>query len=109
MVEECSPCPLKTPTVALKLADWLELVALLSSDSNASSGDLQSALRVAAIDDLTEDEDIERKTLEVFSELEARERAAGEGYPFTLSSPQVLQSKLESSRYAPYIFCLCLS
>jgi hypothetical protein len=97
-----------SPTDSLKLADWLELYALISPDSNSSQGDLESTLRRAGLFDPDDDNAIERKALEVFHELEQRVKAAGEAYPFALAFP-VLQLKAEWEGFPAYTFCLCLS
>ena len=57
------------PTNPLKLADWLELTAMLSGDGNASRGDLERVLRRASLYETSDDYLIERKALEVFYEL----------------------------------------
>ncbi len=102
--------PFDDLTNPLRLADWLELHALRSSDRNSSQGDLESVLRTVSIFELDDDEQIERKTLEVFLELEQRVKAAAEAYPFDLDYPGVLQLKSDNWREFPvYIFCLCLS
>ena len=97
-----------SPTDTLRLADWLEIYALLSPDGNSSRGDLESALRVAALYEIDDDEDIELKCLEVFDELEQRLKASGEAYPFDLDY-SVLQVKSSWEDFPAYIFCLCLS
>ena len=58
------------------LADWLELFALVAADKSSSSGDLERALRRAAI--ITPDDPmvVEEKCVEVFLELERRATAA---------------------------------
>lgn len=94
-------------TDALKLADWLELYALVSRDSNSSSGDLERALRRAAVLE-ADREDIERKYLEVFTELEARARSAKRAYPFKIKGA-LLELKSKIDDFPSYVFCLCLS
>ena len=97
-----------SPTDPLLLADWLELQALISPDGNSSRGDLESALRVAALFEPDDDERLEQQTLEVFSELEQRIGAAKEAYPFTIDYG-VLQTKPDWELIPAYVFCLCLS
>ena len=98
------PLP-ESPTDRLKLADWLEIYALISPDKNSSRGDLESVLRTAS---LLEGEDaIEKKCLEVFREIEDRKKAAGHGYPFRLEG-SVLRTS-DWTEYPAYVFCLCLS
>lgn len=118
------PLP-KTPLNAIKLADWLELGALGSSDRSSSAADLERALRAIgfpdehqtdeADEDQTDetdegqaDEAIERKILEVFAELGSRLVAAGPGYPFTIDR-SLLELSHNWRTYLPYVFCLCLS
>jgi len=98
------------PTDPLRLADWLELYALLSPDRNSSRGDLESVLRTASLFELDDGEKIELKVLEVFQELEQRIEAAREAYPFGLDYRGVLRLKSSNWEEFPvYIFCLCLS
>lgn len=104
------PLP-QTPVSAIKLADWLELGALVSSDTSSSAGDLERALRASGLLDSDEgraDEAIEQKTLEVFAELDSRLVAAGPGYPFTIDR-SILNLSEDWGAYLPYVFCLCLS
>lgn len=97
-------------TDPLRLADWLELYALLSADCNSSQGDLESALRTASHSEILDDDSIELKSLEVFEELEQRCNASGEAYPFDLDYRGVLCLKSGDWTHFPaYIFCLCLS
>lgn len=97
-----------SPTDDLQLADWLELVALLSDDLNGSTGDLHSALSRGSVLDAEGTEALERKILDVFSELELRAIAAGPGYPFLVEGP-VLQALPNWRDCSSYVFCLCLS
>ncbi|MDQ2973958.1 MAG: hypothetical protein M3R69_00945 [Acidobacteriota bacterium] len=95
-------------TNELKLADWLEIYALISADTNSSRGDLEQALRVASVLDSQGQEAVEQKCLEVFSEIELRQIAAGESYPFTIDG-SVISVKPNVEEFVGYIFCLCLS
>jgi hypothetical protein len=102
--------PFDDLTDPLRLADWLELYALLSPDRNSSRGDLEGVLRTASLFELDDGEKIELKVLEVFEELEQRIEAAREAYPFDLDYRGVL--RLRSSdwdEFPVYVFCLCLS
>lgn len=100
--------PTNDPINPLKLADWLELNAIFSPDGDASSGDLEGILRVASFDGIIDDDDIERKVLDVFSELEQRKDAATLAYPFDVGSGAIkLKSGWED--YPAYTFCLFLS
>jgi hypothetical protein len=108
------PVPLATDR--LKLADWVELSALLSGDRNVSMGDLSSVLSTGSILD-AEDEDaeaalretIEQRVLGVFNEIETRATAAAEAYPFTLESTGVVTTRIDADQFSAYTFCLCLS
>ncbi len=104
------PLP-ESPTASLPLADWLELQALLSPDGNSSRGDLESALRPLSAFDGVQDEEIERKILDVFDEIESRSTAAGAAYPYNLDYGRsgVIELKSEWRNYPVYMFCLCLS
>ena len=101
--------PLPDPPVDhIKLADWLEIVALLSQDLNSSRGDLERVLERGSILESEGDEAIDSKILDVFAELELRAIAAGPGYPFIVEVP-VLQARVEWKEFSSYAFCLCLS
>lgn len=90
----------------IKLADWLELKALLAHDKNASFGDLSSALRLGSTYD--SDLEIDEMAGQVWGELHNRVKFAGGGYPFKIEPSYVqLSSDVSFSPY--YIFCLCLS
>jgi hypothetical protein len=97
-----------SPTDPVKLADWLELWALKSPEGNSSRGDLERALRPAALADLPTDDAIEKKTVSVLAELRDREKAAGMGYPFEIRG-ELLSTKPNWEEYPSYVFCLCLS
>ena len=119
-------------TDPIRLADWLELQAIIASDGNASQGDLEAILRIPSVlesgddleildelgspdvlpqiyADINEDGLVEEKTLEVFSELEMRETAAQEAYPFHVDPSGFLQLRSDWTDYPSYVFCLCLS
>lgn len=98
------PLPAR-PTDPLKLADWLEIYALVAPDGNSSRGDLESALRTASL--LEGEEAIERKCLEVFTELEDRQKAADTAYPFNVDGSILRSTNWQD--YPAYVFCLCLS
>ncbi|NOT46537.1 MAG: hypothetical protein HOP17_02140 [Acidobacteria bacterium] len=95
-------------TDELRLADWMELLAILSPDGNSSRGDLESALTTASVFDSQGPDALEEKVLNVFSELESRGFAAEDAYPFSIDG-SVLSVKSRIERFVPYIFCLCLS
>jgi hypothetical protein len=88
-----------------RLADWLELTALLAADENAAKGDLDSAFRVGG---LKNQSDLDRVSTDVFTELRHRSSAARQGYPYIIEGASI-QLKPDSKRYAPYLFCLVLS
>src|SRR5437867_431865 len=92
----------------IKLADWIELSALLSPDGNESSGDLERALKRASVLEGEGEDAIQRNILDVFCELEARSKAAREAYPFIING-SLLETKAEWKEYPAYVFCLCLS
>jgi len=97
-------------TDPVRLADWLELCALVSPDHNSSRGDLGGALRTASLSELGDDYAVERKELEVFAELEDRTKACERAYPFGTDCPGLLQVKPGGWQAFPvYVFCLCLS
>jgi hypothetical protein len=100
--------PTNDPTNPIKLADWLEISSVLSPDSDASRGNLESALRIASFDGIIDSDDIERKVLDVFNELEQRESAAAHAYPFIMECG-VLKLKSEWKNFPAYVFCLFLS
>ena len=93
----------------LRLADWLELMAVLSADKNSSTGDLERILKRSALFEAADSETIERKCLAVFSELEGRAIAAADGYPFSLAPSGVLQMRADLNSFPTYMLCLCLS
>lgn len=111
------PSEIKNP---IKLADWMELLALILPDGNMSYGDLSSTLRRTGAYELNEenpessgylqDERIDEMCGEVFDELNRRAKSAGHGYPF-LVKRSVLELKPDSTweDYVAYVFCLCLS
>ncbi len=84
------------------LSDWLELLAIISPDNNASHGDLERELTRAGVDN---GDTICNSTL---GELNQRVIAAGNNYPFTFSG-SLLKLKNGWQSFTPYIFCLLLS
>ena len=92
----------------LKLADWLEIYALISADGNSSRGDLEKALRTSSVFESKGREAVEEVCIQVFLELELRATAAGAAYPFLVGAG-VLTSKTNRNDYIGYIFCLFLS
>lgn len=96
------------PTSPIRLADWLELTAILSSDGNASRGDLERVLQRASLSEMRDDMAVERKLLEVFEEIEQRSKAAASAYPFEIDYG-TLQIRSTWHEFPAYAFCLCLS
>lgn len=96
------------PTNELMLADWLEILALISPDENSSKGDLESALRTASVLEGKGDAAVEEKCLQVFLELEQRAVSAESAYAFTIEGA-TLNVKPDRNQFAGYVFCLLLS
>jgi hypothetical protein len=97
-----------TSTDEIRLADWLELLALSSADLNSSAGDLASVLTASSILDPDGSDAVESKVVDVFTELEARAIASGTGYPFEVVG-DTLQARDDWADHSAYVFCLCLS
>ena len=103
-----------TPTDVIRLADWLELCALVSGSRTASDSDLERALDQGSLlepqapEDREASEALERQVVEVFSELEQRALAAGSSYPFAVEIP-LLRARRNWRPCSSYVFCLCLS
>lgn len=95
-------------TDRLKLADWLEFLALVSPDGNASFIDLERAVRREGIAGLDDDEAVEEVIQEVANEIDQRALSAQEAYPFQVESRSILL-KGSKDRFVPYVFCLCIS
>ncbi len=100
--------PSVDPTNPIVLADWLELSALIAADRDSSRGDLEGALRVAGLGEISNDEQVEAAILNVFTELETRAAAAGAAYPFRIEGG-ILRLKSSWKDYTAYCFCLLLS
>ncbi|MHB2025110.1 MAG: hypothetical protein ACYCPQ_00520 [Elusimicrobiota bacterium] len=96
------------PTDPIRLADWLEIYALISADGNASRGDIERALRRASVFQSDESAEIEEALLKVFFELEDRSAATGDGYPFEIKGG-VIKLRSKPKDFPAYIFCLVLS
>lgn len=95
-------------TDELKLADWLEVTAILARDKNASGGDLERVLHRSGVLEADDRDATERKVLQVFAELEARLKSAEDAYPFSLEGSLIrLRSRIED--FPSYILCLCIS
>ncbi len=102
--------PLPIPsTDPIKLADWLEINALLANDKNSSIGDMERVLhRSAVLEIYGNREAVEEKCAEVLTELTERSSSAGDSYPFE-SEGSVVRLKSRAEDFPAYIFCLCLS
>lgn len=97
---------------SVPIADWLELVALVADDGNASKGDVERLLlREGTFDSRGGDgnDATDRLVLDVFSEIERRQKALAEYYPFELAGGLIKRKALRRPEYIPYLFCLCLS
>ena len=100
-------------------ADWLELKALASLDGNSSFQDLVAELRRGGSTDAIQDsmdalvdtrgETSERLADAVFSELEERALAAGDGYPFAVGDQAIQLGSNAPSTGSTYVFLLLLS
>ena len=89
-------------TDPIVLADWLELLAMMSDDGNSSHGDLQRVLNRLGTSD------VNGMCTDVMGELNRRSMAAGGNYPFTFSGT-LLRTKGDWRLFTPYVFCLLLS
>ena len=100
-------------------ADWLELKALSSADCNSSIQDLVAEIRRSgsadALDESfetlvdTRGEASEQVAEAVFSELENRSIAAGDGYPFSVGEQAIQFDSTTLKTGSTYIFLLLLS
>lgn len=94
-----------------KLADWMELNALLDSDGNTSRQELVGILSNGAEaegEDQIEESESEQLAESILSEIATREVNSGGGYPFYLDE-SVLRVKEDAYEYPGYIFCLLIS
>jgi hypothetical protein len=93
------------PFKPAKLADWLELQAIVSSDASASAGDLERELKRLGYSELQS----ESLLGNVLTEIDIRKEAAGEeAYPFS-RDPSSIKAIGPASDYPAYVFCLALS
>ncbi len=100
--------PLPSSIATEKLADWLEIYAILSGDKNSSKSDLERVLQSGGVLEVEDPDAIEKTCLAAFAELEDRQRAATEAYPFQIDGALLtFNSRIED--LSPYVFCLCLS
>jgi hypothetical protein len=111
MAKKKFPAP-PAPTVAkyfpassgdpIALADWLELMALTAPDGDASAGDLERPLRRLG------NSAPEGLIGQVFTEIDRRAIASGDGYPF-VRDESFISRRGTATDYLPYVFCLLLS
>jgi hypothetical protein len=89
----------------IKLADWLEINALLDVDHSSSTEDLSSLLKIEYSDN-----QIEPLRTDVSSELLSRMRKIGDAYPFSFNG-KLLKIKNAKSfkKQFTYLFCLFVS
>lgn len=91
----------------IKLADWLEINALLDKDNSSSIEDLSSRLKVEYADRETT---IENLKTDVSSELLSRSRKLNKAYPFRFNGKLVeAKSKKPNRNQWAYLFCLFVS
>lgn len=89
-------------TDPILFADWLEVLALTSSDKNSSHGDLERELNRLGVEDKVS------LCRDAMTELNLRTNSTGQNYPFVFSGT-LLQVKEDWRLFTPYIFCLLLS
>lgn len=95
------PLPSETED-PIRLADWLELLAIRSADHNSSHGDLQRGLNRLGMDGM------EAIGTACMDEIWRRHNSAVDGYPFNFTG-SLLSLKASWEEFLPYIFCLLLS
>jgi hypothetical protein len=96
-------------------ADWLELLALHSSDGNSSYQDLVASLRRAGTVDAVSERRQPDQGSEIsqqladsaFAELDTRSRSCGDQYPFVVADQHIQLRNTELSA-GPYAFMLML-
>jgi hypothetical protein len=94
---------------AIKLADWLELWALMSRDNNASAADLVRTLQREQ-EERDDNERADRLAQEAMTEIGFRVAAAGDAYPFSVDGNLIRVHEPAFERpHLAYTFCLCLS
>lgn len=91
----------------IKLADWLEVNALLDVDHSSSTEDLTSLLKIEYSD---KDSQIESLRTDVSSELLSRMRKIGDAYPFIFNGKLLKIKNIRSfKKQFTYLFCLFIS
>jgi hypothetical protein len=93
------------PFKPAKLADWLELQAILSPDKTASAGALERELNRLGRSGVQAESLIGN----VFTEIDGRKQATGDlAYPFS-REPSSIKVNGNARDYPAYVFCLALS
>ena len=96
------------PTDPLEAADWLEVEALVQPDHNSSLGDLERQVQRSGMVE-SEDGGTDRVLVYTLSELESREIAAADAYPFDVGTDMVSLKGGSWQSWITYVFCLVLS
>ena len=89
----------------VKLADWMEINALLDKDKSSSLEDIVSILKEESV----LEETLEALRTDVASELVARMKKIGEAYPFIFSGMTLDIKKGGYKNKWAYLFCLLIS
>jgi len=94
-----------------KLTDWLEINALLDADGSVSAQDLRYNLdkEEEAEDDQIEETTLDQIVSQVFAEIDKRQRATKDKYPFRIVNGDKIVKKPGYVKFLPYIFCLLIS
>ena len=97
----------RSPT---KLADWLEVNALVDADGSASKQDLLCPLKrdQDLADDQVEQSEADLLASEVFCEINRRAESAGEAYPFSFDGEKIGR-KGSPVKFLSYVYCLLIS
>jgi hypothetical protein len=93
-----------------KLADWIEINALIDPDKSVSIQDLLYSLRSEQDDpeDQIGESEADSTVSDVFSEIQRREKSAGDAYPFYLKGDKIKRKKGVTG-FLSYKFCLLIS
>lgn len=102
--------PIPDDQSSTKLADWLEITALVDSDGSASIQDLIYPLSSQSDeeDGNVISQDAEDKIAEAMREIGKRINSAKGNYPFKVKRDKLIL-KSSYKKYLPYIFCLLIS
>lgn len=94
----------------IKLADWMEVNALVDEDASCSLDDLTSRLKIEVDSSNRDGGKLESFRAEVSREILARYRELGNAYPFKLSENLLSVTDTKRlSNYQAYLFCLIVS